>query len=1106
MRKFVRRQFKLLGKHTPVVLTAALALSSCCLNPTNNNIASEIYHWTDEGAVALSPYSMFSDDDETLVVVDDDVSIGTMDEALAEQREILDWLREQDDDAVRAVLPIPRESIADSEEGSDDVVLEAIVDTRNRRQWNNGRIRFRVNPAPPGGVLPANLRAAVANWNSVSNETGLTWVFTPGLDERDSGVRFDFNAGGGCNSKIGRHFRRQDINLGPGCNLIAVIMHEMGHAMGLHHEHRREGRGNWVAHLGRNYTGARFDVRTIKARPRIETRGRFDVDSIMQYTSVNAFSRAAVLSPVAMPIFLSRLEWSIANSMGLGQIGLQTRQYNNAASLGFRGVDFENVVVDDVDFDGLDDVIAGWSNRLYYSSAGQTGWQPVRPGGRFVNARIDRADQHSRLGDFDNDGEVDVLQIVGNRWTLHGSSVAGPVSRNIVAARYLQVADINGDGIDDAMVFDSDGRWWQALGPDILGSARRSALPPISPLLVASFKLANLSGTVQVIVRSNGHLVYSNAALGRWVRLFPGNNLGQLDLADVTFIDLDGDDDDDMVLPAPGGALQPPNADVGHPVFMLDPLGSPAPTAYTAYTYNVVPAFGIDLRAGNNRKVALVGQFTPASAVSFLTFGLIDGQPVAAGNSFPTRSDSLGVGTVYDPVGMQNVAALADKHPVQLAGARLIRQPTNLVLQPGNRAELWSTFMSASRLRTILVEVDRVDGIGGPLVPETSGNIGVNGEMKTVEFAFDGFRPGQYQVRMTPSNPVPLTPADVALWNVQIAGCGDGVLQGGEMCDDGDRDPNNGCNNLCVASAGPDPVETMALWRATLRLTTCDRDSAGTDARVYAQWLLDSGWTTPFYLNKPGGRELNRREVDSYDLPLTDIDTVSDIEGLAIQIEGGNAWCMERTELIFNGNSGGSGSNTNNAAFFNHNPGDLERWLDGDGDRGRPNRIEFDFATLRGDSLWNASGERAGALTPPELIKARSMTDMLMAAIGDELKRRGRVEWEGGDNDVIFITDGRSGSSNNIRVDIDLERDVGRREIDADFRLTASCVGSDFNFDTSDLDIDHTGVSSAGQQARRAMEAVLSRIYPAFESGLNQANSGACSSPQFEQDGDLNLR
>ncbi|GFY68877.1 high choriolytic enzyme 2 [Trichonephila inaurata madagascariensis] len=53
-------------------------------------------------------------------------------------------------------------------------------------------------------------------------------------------------SGNGCWSAVGRSGGRQDLSLGKGCGYIGLVIHQLGHAIGLFHEHQRSDRDNYV--------------------------------------------------------------------------------------------------------------------------------------------------------------------------------------------------------------------------------------------------------------------------------------------------------------------------------------------------------------------------------------------------------------------------------------------------------------------------------------------------------------------------------------------------------------------------------------------------------------------------------------------------------------------------------------------------------------------------------------------------------------------------------------------------------------------------------------------------------------------------------------------
>lgn len=106
--------------------------------------------------------------------------------------------------------------------------------------WPEGKIPYVVDSGIPADQQE-NIAAAAAAWNS---KTVITW--SPRQAERHF-VRFQPAPPGPCHAHVGRSGRgEQGILIPPsGCDVNSLV-HEMGHAVGLYHEHEREDRD---AHL-----------------------------------------------------------------------------------------------------------------------------------------------------------------------------------------------------------------------------------------------------------------------------------------------------------------------------------------------------------------------------------------------------------------------------------------------------------------------------------------------------------------------------------------------------------------------------------------------------------------------------------------------------------------------------------------------------------------------------------------------------------------------------------------------------------------------------------------------------------------------------------------
>lgn len=123
----------------------------------------------------------------------------------------------------------------------DDEILFGLAIRDRDTRWPNGHVRYRINPDLPS---PARVLSAISAWEAATDIT-----FEEITDT--TGNYIEFVPGSGCSSAVGMVGGRQVVRLSQSCS-VGNTIHEIGHALGLHHEQARGDRGEHVVVLTSN--------------------------------------------------------------------------------------------------------------------------------------------------------------------------------------------------------------------------------------------------------------------------------------------------------------------------------------------------------------------------------------------------------------------------------------------------------------------------------------------------------------------------------------------------------------------------------------------------------------------------------------------------------------------------------------------------------------------------------------------------------------------------------------------------------------------------------------------------------------------------------------
>jgi len=241
-------------------------------------------------------------------------------------------------------------------------------------RWTNGIIPYQFSAELSTSEI-ALAREAIEHWNT---KTAVSLVEVT-AENRDNFPNYlNFEASNGCASFVGMRGGEQQLWISSGCGLGNII-HEIGHAVGLFHEHTRSDRDAFIALRHDNIQpGKEFNFDILEAG--VVLLGEYDYGSIMHYGesffSANGKPTINVLdgkSAIGQRIALSANDIRSANSLYETDLALSVDARTDSNTNTFRA-DVQVSNLGDMGAKELNLVFDAGANADWTSMSSGSGW------------------------------------------------------------------------------------------------------------------------------------------------------------------------------------------------------------------------------------------------------------------------------------------------------------------------------------------------------------------------------------------------------------------------------------------------------------------------------------------------------------------------------------------------------------------------------------------------------------------------------------------------------------------------------------------------------------------------------------------------------------